>query len=68
MGRHRLEELDLSTGKRARMYRLLYGHGPGHRRFSRHRTGRLFPHLRCGGVPEKRDGLILFWLWLSLWL
>jgi class I fructose-bisphosphate aldolase len=30
MGRHRLEELDLSTGKRARLYRLLYGHGPGH--------------------------------------
>jgi class I fructose-bisphosphate aldolase len=30
MGRHHLDELDLTPGKRARLYRLLYAHGPGH--------------------------------------
>src|SRR5437588_5856917 len=30
MGRHRIEELDLPSGKRARLYRMLYEHGPGH--------------------------------------
>ena len=30
MPRYSLDELDLSPGKRARLYRLLYQHGPGH--------------------------------------
>src|SRR2546423_8907069 len=30
MGRHSIEELDLPSGKRARLYRMLYEHGPGH--------------------------------------
>lgn len=29
MPRYRLDDLDLAPGKRARLYRLLYGHGPG---------------------------------------
>ncbi|MBM2810010.1 MAG: fructose-bisphosphate aldolase [Chloroflexi bacterium] len=30
MPRYRLDELELSPGKRARLYRMLYQHGPGH--------------------------------------
>src|SRR5438093_1981769 len=30
MPRYSLDDLDLSPGKRARMYRMLHAHGPGH--------------------------------------